>query len=169
MEQVKEKVCSEKLIFLLSGTAYTMWILIFRVFDLTKSTFFTELLFWQEVHKARKVIPPRTDVAWLMVAEGGEDHRSPVSGKCFPWPSWLAGTTRNAFIEHNWPLRVQGHCHPCWLHCGEELWCLKFKLGADAARRSDFEAAYHMEDGIVGKLLMVKWVVNKTWVQLWNC
>lgn len=46
---------------------------------------------------------------------------------------------------------------------------MKFELGADVARRSDFEAAYHMEDGIVGKLLMVKWVVNKTWVQLWNC
>ena len=57
-----------------------------------------------EVHKARKVIPPRTDVAWLMVAEGGEEclHRAQLT---------LAGA---------------------------------------GALRSDFEAAYHMEDGIVG-------------------
>ena len=31
---------------------------------------------------------------------------------------------------------------------------MKLELGADAARRSDFEAAYHMEDGVVGKRLM---------------
>lgn len=55
----------------------------FRYLTWQKSTFFTELLFWQEVHKARKVIPPRTDVAWLMVAEGGEDTGLQSVGNAF--------------------------------------------------------------------------------------
>lgn len=56
-----------------------------------------------ELHKARKVVPP-PDMAWLMVAEGGEEclHRAALT---------LAGA---------------------------------------GALRSDFEAAYHMEDGVVG-------------------
>eukprot|EP00435_Cladocopium_sp_Y103_P022145 s3554_g5.t1 len=56
-----------------------------------------------EIHKARKVAPP-PDMAWLMVAEGGEEclHRAALT---------LAGA---------------------------------------GALRSDFEAAYHMEDGVVG-------------------
>ena len=169
MEQVKEKVCSEKThISTVRDRLYNVNLDISGIWLDKIHVFHRTIVLTGGAQSAKG----DTSAHWCSVAHGGWrwwGHRSPVSGKCFPWPSWLAGTTRNAFIEHNWPLRVQGHCHPCWLHCGEELWCLKFKLGADAARRSDFEAAYHMEDGIVGKLLMVKWVVNKTWVQLWNC
>lgn len=139
----------------------------FRYLTWQKSTFFTELLFWQEVHKARKVIPPRTDVAWLMVAEGGEDTGL-RSGNAFHdrHTGWL----KHQECLHRAQLTLAGAgALSSLLVALWEWWCLKLELGADAARRSDFEAAYHMEDGVVGKLLMVKWVVAQTRVQLWNC